>query len=149
MEDRLTAAQLDAVEARAKAATPDPWEKGVDDTGGPFTGWPSVVAPSADISVVHRAGFKQEYWGDLSRQQANANADFIAAARTDIPALLRDLRAAREALLDVLAEIDEYGLRIECTSGFETLQEIRRVGDVIYRARAALTEERPKGGSNG
>ena len=145
MEDRLTAAQLDAVEARAKAATPDPWEKGVDDTGGPFTGWPSVVAPSADISVVHRAGFKQEYWGDLSRQQANANADFIAAARTDIPALLRDLRAAREALEVCAAQFEHYErLHREKRTTDDNLKALVNWGFAQF-ARAALPEETPSG----
>ena len=61
--------------------TPGPWQVIRDDTGGPFTGWPSVVAPEdVDRSVVHRAGFKQEYWGDWSQREAIANARLIAAA---------------------------------------------------------------------
>jgi hypothetical protein len=39
-------------------------------------------------AIIHRAGFHQEFWGDLSQRDCCKNADFIAHARTDIPALL-------------------------------------------------------------
>ena len=69
--------------------TPGPWRVILDDTGGPFTGWPSVDASEElDCSIVHRAGFKQEYWGDLSQREAIANARLIAAA----PCLIESLR---------------------------------------------------------
>ena len=70
--------------------TPGPWEMIVDDTGGQFSGWPSVVAPEdVDATVVHRAGFKQEFWGDWSQRQALANARLIAEA----PAMAEALEA--------------------------------------------------------
>lgn len=53
----------------------------VDDTGGPFSGWPSIVArDDADMTLVHRAGFKQEHWGDLTQAQAVALAHEISEA---------------------------------------------------------------------
>lgn len=68
--------------------TPGPWNVLFDDTGGPFTGWPSVEASDElDCSIVHRAGFKQEYWGDLSQREAIANARLIAAAPDLLDAL--------------------------------------------------------------
>ena len=68
--------------------TPGPWRVILDDTGGQFTGWPSVSASDElDCSIVHRAGFKQEYWGDLSQREAIANARLIAAAPELLTAL--------------------------------------------------------------
>ena len=53
----------------------------IDDTGGPFTGWPSIVAKdSADMTLIHRAGFKQEHWGNLTQVQAVQIANEIAKA---------------------------------------------------------------------
>lgn len=43
----------------------------LNDSGDEFTGWPSIEArPEADLTLVHRAGFKQQFWGDLSQRQA-------------------------------------------------------------------------------
>ena len=79
--------------------TPGPWIVRLDDTGGQFTGWPSVVATDElDCSIVHRAGFKQEYWGDLSQCEAIANARLIAAA----PDLLAELKTLRRAYVSLL-----------------------------------------------
>jgi hypothetical protein len=70
------------------AFTPGPWTVFCDDTGGEFTGWPSVQAPEyLDTAVVHRAGFRQKYWGDLSQRECIANARLISAA----PELLAEL----------------------------------------------------------
>ena len=77
--------------------TPGPWHIRIDDTGGPFTGWPSVeAAEDLDCSIIHRAGFKQEFWGELSQREAVANARLIAAA----PDLLEQLQMCAEALKD-------------------------------------------------
>jgi len=71
--------------------TPGPWRVIIDDTGGSFTGWPSVSASDElDCSIVHRAGFKQEYWGDLSQREAIANARLIASA-PELLELLEDV----------------------------------------------------------
>jgi hypothetical protein len=70
--------------------TPGPWSVVIDDTGGEFTGWPSIVAsPEIDCAVIHRAGFKKEFWGDLSQRECIANARLIASA----PDLLEALRS--------------------------------------------------------
>jgi hypothetical protein len=71
-----------------------------DDTGGQFSGWPSVQAREEDdAAIVHRAGFKQEYWGDWSQRQACANARYIALAHpAAVLALLEQNERMREAL---------------------------------------------------
>ena len=68
--------------------TPGPWRVILDDTGGEFSGWPSVEAPEEiDTAIVHRAGFHQRYWGDLSQRECIANARLIAAAPDLLAAL--------------------------------------------------------------
>lgn len=78
------------IKTTVRRQTKGPWRVIIDDTGGPFSGWPSIEAPEdVDASVIHRAGFKQEYWGDWSQREAVANAHLIAAA----PELLVALEA--------------------------------------------------------
>jgi len=61
--------------------TPGPWHVVIDDTGGPYSCWPSIYAPEkADLTIIHRAGFKQEFWGDLNIRITLANARLIAEA---------------------------------------------------------------------
>lgn len=71
--------------------TPGPWRMIADDTGGQFAGWPSVVAtPERDLAIVHRAGFKQEYWEGEGLRVSLANAKLIAAA-PDLYAALAEM----------------------------------------------------------
>lgn len=47
----------------------------IDDSGDEFTGWPSIEGnEGSDMTLIHRAGFKQEFFGDLSQKQAVALA---------------------------------------------------------------------------
>lgn len=49
----------------------------IDDTGGEFSGWPSVCgSEESDVTLIHSEGFIQ-YWGDLRKGQAVALAHFI------------------------------------------------------------------------
>ena len=84
--------------------TPGPWTVQVDDTGGIFSGWPSVQAsPEIDAAIVHRAGFRQEHWGELSLRETTANAHLIAAA-PDLYAALREFSTAWRVGLDTPEE---------------------------------------------
>jgi hypothetical protein len=99
----MTDAELDEIEKRAKAATPGPWDGGfkpggvrVDATNAPgMLGMPPTVAKLS---------------GSFQVQQEEANADFIAAAREDVPKLVAELRLAKRAIaacveyFDALAE---------------------------------------------
>lgn len=72
--------QLQDLKEKAEKATKGPYKMRIDDTGGSFTGWPSIeLLPEADKTLIHRAGFKQEYWGDWSQKDAINNAAYIAA----------------------------------------------------------------------
>lgn len=73
--------------------TPLPWHVFHDDSGGPFTGWPSIgAAEELDKTIIHRAGFKQEFWGDCSEKEADANAAFIVRACNSHYELLEALK---------------------------------------------------------
>ena len=101
------------------------WKKGewdvlLDDTGGEFTGWPSIWCEDADVSIVHRAGFKHHYWGDMSQRDAIVHAHLLATAPK--------LYAALARCCDVLEEI--------CTRERWTQSEAERLG------REALKEAR-------
>lgn len=73
----MTESELQAIEARAEAATEGPWhsEDGLVDMG--------MDKPTIDL---------------IREDNCRANADFIAAARTDIPALVAEVRRLREEL---------------------------------------------------
>ena len=76
--------QLRAIEERANRATPGPWEE-VAESGewwvtGPETGVHFVMATNASEGILQ------------------ANVDFICAARTDVPALIAEIRALRAKL---------------------------------------------------
>lgn len=79
----LSKAEIEAIAARAKAATEGPW---LLSGGGDF--YSILTAPDAYIKIISPF---------LSKPHANLS-EFIAHARQDIPALLSDLRQARGLL---------------------------------------------------
>ncbi len=54
------------------------WKVVIDDTGGPFTGWPCVWSDSEDRAVLHQNGFIQEFWSGPSLKEANDIAALVA-----------------------------------------------------------------------
>ena len=74
MTDPLTDAELDAIEQRAHAATEGPWEASAHRTGHYL-----VICPDCGV----RGGYER------------ADAEFIAHARSDVPALLAEVRRLR------------------------------------------------------
>jgi hypothetical protein len=82
----LSEEQLSAIEARADAASPGPWTSHDTDDGD----WIVEIGGDPEASV-------QPWWfGDMESNSGRdiRNADFVAAARTDVPALCAALRAA-------------------------------------------------------
>src|SRR5947207_15912769 len=88
----LTDAELNAMEARAAAATPGPWQSFVE--GRDFSGGDDVICTGGrDLYVRHSP------WRDQPVGPADAaDLDFIAAARQDIPRLVREVRRLRRLL---------------------------------------------------
>jgi len=78
---------LDRIEALANAATPGPW--------GYKAGVLKHYAFSLDAGEDFGVSLQELHWQDGREVPAAANAQFIAAARTDVPALVAELRAAR------------------------------------------------------
>lgn len=92
--------------------TPGPWRVIIDDTGGPFSGWPSVEAPDEiDAAVVLRAGFAQEFNQPFSQREALANAHLIAAAP--------DLLKALKGMVDYVKNGNRYREHID--AAFEAI----------------------------
>jgi hypothetical protein len=91
----VTDEELDAIESRAKAATPSPWKIG---------------DPNAHSDYLIRAQqthkeFGVDDWPLLSTANNNpglgawpANAAFVCAARDDVPALVAEVRKLRAVL---------------------------------------------------
>lgn len=87
----MTEEQLQAIEARAEAATPGPWRAAPSARSGD-----EVVVAEGYITVAYLSG----------RPVGERDARFIAAARADVPALVAEVRrstrlAAAEAALRV------------------------------------------------
>lgn len=125
----MSPAELEAVEKRAAAATPGPWRTEATD-------WGAQVLPAKPRRVGYDRVIGDLGWGE-EEEQGRADAAFIAAARTDVPALVAALKEARW----VLREVEDYAAhavtcetslrRGECDCG---LDEVRR------RLAAALGE---------
>lgn len=105
--------------------TEAPWRVILDDTGGEYTGWPSIVgSEEVDAAIVHRAGFKQEFWGDLSQRECIANAHLMASS----PEL-------RFALLEAMRQLNIFSNRFGQDIPTETLN--------LYHAALAKSNGNP------
>lgn len=101
MSDEL---DLDAIEARARAATPGPWHHGRRATSSVLTPAHRVSAPNALILA----------YVDAERPNSESDFEFFTAAREDVPALCAEVRRLREELAEchasgelLLAEVEE------------------------------------------
>lgn len=91
----MTEQELSAIEERAKAATPD-WKVATRKSNG---GSP-VVADGTSTWVA-------EFTGAISDKQDAANATFAAHARSDVPALVAEVRNMRRLMGFLLKAIDD------------------------------------------
>lgn len=93
---------LDAIKARAEAATPGPW--------GALGG--NIMGPREDESVASvglpQAGTGCAHHATTDIQHRMADATFIAHARTDVPELVAEIERLRSALVG-LAECHTAG----------------------------------------
>lgn len=96
MSKRVTDKELDEVERLNREATPEPWEH---TNYGPRSVW-----------FEHgRIGHHTHAIGpDTTQVRAEADAAFIAFARTFLPLIARELRALRAPVADVEAEIAAF-----------------------------------------
>jgi hypothetical protein len=97
---KLTQEQLEAIRQRAEHATPGPWKE--DDVTG------ALVSDIGEDVAVFDAG---PYI--YAHDRTEANMEFIAHARTDIPALLEhiaELEAELARLKDALINTERKGI---------------------------------------
>jgi hypothetical protein len=95
MSDKLTQ-WLDAVEARTANATPGPWEVVNTATPSTFTNhWREIgVAGRGFGTVVGSSSYHSSRYGEVSGVRImDGDAAFIAESRSDVPRLLRLVRA--------------------------------------------------------
>ena len=122
----MTPDELDAIEARAAAATPGPWAaederhgKGSCSCCGEVLYAWNIVAPSREVVVSAMDDVTPGVHGD-------ADATFIAHARTDVPALITALREAwAEAEAMLRGEVDGMFTSVVhgCCAEVEQLKE--------------------------
>ena len=110
---------LDAIEARANAATPGPWA--VYEKPDPWGYWAVQDADGKDVFDDGSAG------AEYGQTCSIADRDFLVAARTDVPALIAEVRRLREAIHGMVGQC-----RFNCTPatycgmcgiGYEALNE--------------------------
>ena len=114
----VTPEQLAEIEARAEAATPGPWEPAAHSHGADGcrclshddepVGWLIETPASLDCGELtakkNASGKKNDFnrefssCDDLSPLMTYADAEFFASARTDVPALVAEIRRLRAAL---------------------------------------------------
>ena len=101
----MVAIDLEAIEARANAATPGSWRVGRVETTKVYCRWPwGMAGPSLGERVVltmnahhpEPGGADTGWHGDDPQWAWNEDAIFIAHAREDIPALVAEVRRLRE-----------------------------------------------------
>lgn len=111
MTEPLSTTELDAIRARADAATPGPW---------------SARNRSSDGIEDAFLGFEIDGPPDATRGQfaRRADAEFMAHARTDIPALLEHIEAqTREiaALKELRKRVDEAEIALLSDNNAESI----------------------------
>ena len=140
MTSPLTNQQLDDIDARRKAATPGPWgvyefgggsaidiAAALEDTGTGYRARREICRledEPLDNDPTHREWTAEEDWA-----QVQADATFVAAARTDVPALLADLKRARAQVRFLLDQIRRKDAR--SGDGDKALREFLAAPDPI------------------
>lgn len=104
----MTESKLKAIEERAEKATPAPWQHGFDDGSGRVTkdaDWPQgAYIVRGDDTIVTGGNFE----GIACGVEELADADFIAHARQDVPALIAEVRRLREVLHSIATECPHH-----------------------------------------
>jgi hypothetical protein len=138
-ETMLTAQALREIEERAEKATPGPWKTHLVDDTSVVTEDGADVCATCDSSQAEREdGYNVEY------ERMEADAAFIAHARTDIPALIADRKALVEVLRLVSSVVcldtdeDNVGELARCLG----IEDIGAVSGMCWQVRSALQEDR-------
>ena len=127
---------LDAIEARAEAATPGPWRNEPDTGAGRVWVQRGYFRDEADCEPLFSLRGKEAY------EQRSADADFIARARTDIPALVAELRAARADITEMAYRGTALSGAVDRLEGIVATQaaELRAAREVVEAAEKLETD---------
>lgn len=106
-EPALTESDLDVIEARVEAATEGPWEAKPAESAVPHERLHVWTANGICVAII---------WGYYP---AGPNADFIAAARTDVVALVAAVRRLRRAVEVAVAEMPDSSDRRDLIRALE------------------------------
>lgn len=92
----LTPTEMAAIEQRAEAATPGPWQVERNHNG-------LLIGISSPSQMKHDLDFLFTFYARISRRlsQEELNAEFIVHAREDIPKLIAEIKRMQ-------AKIDHY-----------------------------------------
>lgn len=137
--------RLDQIKARAGAATKGPWEVCAFDSGhSEFEMSVSVITASAGDRICDMDGLGRTLNEIDARDDGVADAEFIAHARTDVPALEAALRAVHQIAFDpdTISALEhgtiEFGPNLyESVSGGDALGYAR---DALRDIRCAIEE---------
>lgn len=86
----MTNIDLDAIRARAEAATRGPWEWDLGEDGKPRRARAALLSFSDHI-----------FWCSALGWPTDADAEFISHARTDVPALIAEVERLRTAVAGI------------------------------------------------
>lgn len=151
----ITDAELDAIEARANAATEGPWESLATATGSSFAKqWREIGTVGVGRgTIVGASSYHSSVYGEVSGVRiSEADAEFIAASRTDVPRLVATVRDLRSQL--AIAEQSVLDNQVAYGSAATAAGELRdalglpsveggSVADTVRRAVGVLFTPRP------
>lgn len=130
----LTEDELKAIEERERAATEGPWTYRPEDASGPSDVGKDWGPAFQSICDVQDSDFSDVPLTE-QKQETTANGEFIACARTDIPALLAHIREQAAELDKVRGEIntkprpDDIPKALTLPRGAEIEDACKLIGD--------------------
>lgn len=153
MTDDVTA-RLAEIEARANRATPGPWKTRGEGRADTDDSWVRILGnihndgkSSTRVATVDTFGFVDDETAQASYEgeaDAEADAEFIAHARADVPWLVERLRESRKIIdeidpnkLRILASyvVASYALTNSSSQRTEVEDDLRRWSDLLERAQ--------------
>jgi hypothetical protein len=132
----MTRKELEAIKRRCEAASPSPWkyEWSINKPKGKFHLF-AVLGGSPAITNLEIMKFTGK------RIPTFGNAEFIAAARTDVPALVAEVERLRGLMSRLCKLCDESKRLFNNRWGYCGYEFLRLGGDLDKEIREALGEE--------
>lgn len=147
-DGRLEGARLDEIRERCEKATKGPWQTKQHDVGDEEYCWVAdeIIVANGRKVVANEGGLApaNQEW---QREQINADSEFIAHARTDIPYLLElasSLRAQLDAAKNEIECCDDIRLDQGLTVAIADLQKARSQAESSLREAQRAVEQAAK-----